>query len=137
MTERPRMYIPTGISCAGKSTLGRAISETKGVEMIELNVIQKEMGIGLQGEHIPEEQFAVFHHEAKTRARKRLQEGKSIVYDTTPFTREKREQLRQLATECGADTILIYVKASIALALQRWEAANTNPDRHIDVHIDN
>lgn len=137
MGEKLRMYILTGISCAGKSTLGRAIAETTKAEIIELNAILKEMGIGLQGEHIPEEQYILFHREAERIAKEKLLAGISIVYDVTPFTREKREQLKRLAIECKADTLLVYVNTPFDLALQRWESTRESPDRFININFDN
>ena len=133
----PRLYLLTGIPYAGKSTLGRAIAESCGIEMIDLHIILAEQGVGLQGEWIPESMYASFHQEAERRARHLLSQGKSLVYDVTPFTRCQRERIRSLATDCGAEIHVIFVNASHALVWHRWETETTNPLRHIRVHREN
>ena len=135
--KKPCMFILTGISFAGKSTLGREIAKDAELEMIDLNAVTKEIDLAEQASYISPKQFAIAHQEAEKKAKEILQKGKSIVYDATPFTKEKRDQLRQLAASCDAETLLIYVQASITLAFKRWQESKSDPGRHIVTHIDN
>lgn len=91
------LYILTGMSFAGKSVLAKAISERKGIAVIDPDTVRIEMGIGLGGEFLPAEQWATIHAEAEDRARSILKEGRSLIYDTTAFNKNQRDRLRDLA----------------------------------------
>ena len=129
------MYLLTGISFAGKSVLAQAISQARGWKIIDPDAVAHEYGMGLQGEFLADEQWAAIHQEAEQRARALLCAGESIIYDTTAFTRAERDALRQLAWDCGAHLVLIYVKIGRAEALRRWEANNQTRER-FRVHLD-
>ena len=83
------MYILSGMSFAGKSVLAREIGKQKGIPVVDPDEVSHEMGLGLHGEFIPEKQWRLIHTEAEERARKLLQTGNSIVYDTTALTKKQ------------------------------------------------
>ena len=129
------MLILTGISFAGKSLLAREISQARGWKIIDPDAVAHERGLGLQGEFLSDAQWASVHQEAEQRARNLLRAGESVIYDTTSFVKAERDALRQLALDCGAQPILIYVQISRAEAFRRWETNNQTRERFL-VHSD-
>lgn len=129
------LYILTGVSFAGKSVLAKAISERKGIAVIDPDAVRIEMGLGLDGEFLPAEQWATIHAEAEDRARSILKEGQSLIYDTTAFNKNQRDELRDLACQCGALPVVVAVKIEREEAYRRWERNNETLER-FTVHLD-
>lgn len=128
------LYIPPGMSFAGKSILAKAISEHKGVAVIDPDAVRIEMSLGLNGEFLPAEQWATIHAEAEARAKTILKEGRSLVYDTTAFNKDQRAELRDVACQCGALPVVIAVKIDREEAYRRWVRNNQTLER-FPVHI--
>jgi predicted kinase len=129
------MYLLTRLSFAGKSVLAREIARAKDAAVVDPDEVARERGLGLRGEFVTDEPWAVVHVEAERRARALLREGRRVVYDTTGFNKAQRDQLRALATESGAQAITIYVRIAKELALQRWERNNETRERFL-AHAD-
>jgi predicted kinase len=129
------MYLLTGLSFAGKSVLAREIGREKGAAIVDPDEVAGERGLGLGGEFVTDEQWAVVHAEAERRARALLREGRRVVYDTTGFNKAQRDDLCALATESGVQAIMIYVRIAKELALRRWERNNQTRERSL-VHAD-
>ena len=125
------LYLLTGLSFAGKSVLARAIAQAKDATIIDPDEIAREQGLGLRGEFVADELWAIVHAEAERRARALLRAGRRVVYDTTGYNKDQRDQLRLLATESGAVPITIYVRVSKELAQQRWERNNQTRERFL------
>ena len=130
-----RMYILTGISFSGKSTLAQAISVARNMPVIDPDNVAHERGGGLNGEVIADAQWALIHKEAERRAGRMLTAGGSLVYDTTAFTRQQRQELRDLAVQHNAKPVLIFVSISYTEARQRWDQNNQTQERFA-VHED-
>lgn len=134
-TVQPVMVVLTGISFAGKSVLARAIGDTLGLAVIDPDSVGHEMGLGLDGEFLSDEQWARIHREAERRATHLLRDGNSLVYDTTAFTVEQRHHLRTLARESGAHAIVVFIDTPREEAYRRWER-NANTRERFLVHED-
>lgn len=132
---RNSLYILTGMSFAGKSVLGRAIAERKGIDVIDPDMVRIEMGLGLGGEFLSAELWGTIHAEAEVRASAILKGGRSLVYDTTAFDKNQRDELRGLARESGAEPVVIAVKIDRDEAYRRWKRNNKTLER-FTVHID-
>ena len=135
MGDRPRMFILTGISFSGKSSLARAVSKALDVPVIDPDGIAHESGLGLNGEFLSDAQWAVFHGEAEARAARLLEAGNSLVYDTTAFNRRQRQGLRDLAGRHNAEAVLIWASTSREEARRRWARNNETRERFI-VHAE-
>jgi predicted kinase len=131
----PRLYILTGISFSGKSTLAQAIVKAQNIPIIDPDSIAHEQGIGLEGEIVDDAQWVLIHKEAERRAAQILIAGGSLVYDTTAFTRQQRQELRSLATQHNAVPVLIFVSINRNKAWQRWSQNNQTQERFA-VHED-
>ncbi|MFN8513687.1 MAG: AAA family ATPase [Thermomicrobiales bacterium] len=131
----PTMYLLTGLSFAGKSVLAREIARAKGATIVDPDEVAREQGLGLRGEFVSDEQWAVVHAEAERRARALLRDNQCVVYDTTGYNKGQRDRLRCLATGVGARVITIYVHIAKDLAVARWERNNQTGER-FRVHAD-
>lgn len=125
----PQMYLLTGISFSGKSTLARALSAAQNISVVDPDGVAHKQGIGLNREVVSDAQWTLIHQEAERRAAQRLTAGSSLVYDTTSFTRRQRQELRNLAAQCHAEAVLIFVSISRAEAWQRWNQNNRIQER--------
>ena len=129
------MYLLTGISFSGKSTLAQAISKVQNIPVIDPDSVAHEQGIGLNGEVVADAEWVLIHKEAERRAARILIAGSSLVYDTTAFTRQQRQELRNLAAECNAEAVLILVSVSREEAWRRCSQNNQMQERFA-VHED-
>lgn len=93
------------------------------------------MGLGVNGEFLSAEQWAMIHAKAEERARHLLNQGRSVVYDTTAFNKDQRDALRNLARQCGATPVVIAVKIERNEAFRRWQTNNETRER-FTVHLD-
>ncbi|CAN5698334.1 hypothetical protein BH09CHL1_BH09CHL1_34100 [soil metagenome] len=133
--ERPLMLLLTGISFAGKSILARALSQSMDIPIVDPDTVGHEMGLGLSGEFLSDEQWQIIHAEAERRASELLRSGRSIVYDTTSFTANQRAELVEVADASGADALIVFVDTPRELAYARWRENNTSKARFL-VHED-
>lgn len=124
-----RMYLLTGISFSGKSTLARALSVAQDIPVVDPDGVAHEQRIGLNGEAVSNAQWTLIHQESERRAAQILTAGSSLVYDTTAFSRQQRQELRNLAAHCHAESVLIFVSISREEAWQRWNQNNRTQER--------
>lgn len=123
------LCILTGISFAGKSVPAQAISRERGWPIVDPDAAADEMGLWLHGEFLPDAQSGIIYAEAEQHACRLLCANKSVIFDTTAFTREQREELRRLAEECRAEALVVYVWITREEALCRWETNNQTHER--------
>lgn len=132
---RPVLLLLTGISFAGKSILARAMSQSLRMPIVDPDKVGNEMGLGLSGEFLSDEQWRIIHAEAERRAGELLRAGRSIVYDTTSFTAGQRAELVEVAESSGANALIVFVDTPRELAYARWQENNTSKTRFV-VHED-
>jgi len=131
----PCLYLFTGISFAGKSVLARALAAHLGIPRIDPDAVSHRLGLGLSGEFLSDAQWARIHAMAEEEACACLRSGTSVVYDTTAFTRQQRDALRDMAAACGATSCVIFLDTPRELAYQRW-LANEQTQERPRVHPD-
>lgn len=131
----PCLYLFTGISFAGKSVLARTLAARLGAPRVDPDEVSHRLELGLAGEFLSDAQWAQIHALAEEEACAHLRSGRSVVYDTTAFTRRERDHLRAMATRCGETFRLIFVDTPRDLALQRW-LANEQTRERARVHPD-
>lgn len=125
----PCLYLFTGISFAGKSVLARTLAAHLGAPRVDPDEVSHRLGLGLAGEFLSDAQWAQIHAMAEEEACAHLQAGRSVVYDTTAFTRRERDHLRAMAARCGATSRLIFVDTPRELAFQRWLVNEQSQER--------
>lgn len=123
------LYLFTGISFSGKSVLARALAARLGAPRVDPDEVSHRLGLGLAGEFLSDAQWAEIHAIAEAEAGAHLRAGRSVVYDTTAFTRAQRDALRDLATNGGAATQVIVVDTPRDIAFQRWLANERTRER--------
>lgn len=128
------MYILSGMSFAGKSVFAGKISKRKGIEIVDPDKISSERGLGLHGEFIPEKIWIEINKEAQRRAKKLLEQSKSLVYDSVALNKQERDKLRILAENNRAEPIVIIINITKESAYKRWRN-NDKMQRHL-IHID-
>jgi len=132
---KPVIFIMSGMSFAGKTTLAAQLSNKLNIPVIDPDKVSNEMGLGLNGEFIPEEIWRQIHAESEKRVKKLLKEGKSLIYDTTALNKIQRDNLRKLAISAKAKPIVIVINISRDEAYRRW-ADNNRTQARFRVHID-
>ncbi len=130
------LYILCGLPFAGKSMLGRRMSQLLGYYLVQLDAINDELGIGIAGAPISPEEWQAAYSEFHRRTARQLRQGKTVICDAASFTRAQRDVLRGLAAEAGAHASVIYVHASREVATARWWQNRQQPSR-TDVRDEN
>lgn len=135
MTDRPILYVLCGLPFAGKSTLARALAARLGIPSVAIDAINTERGLGLDLAPIATEQWTATYEEAFRRVADALRAGTSAIFDAGSFTCTQRDDLRTLASSCGAAARLIHVRVSPDVATARWRRNRLNGERY-DVRDD-
>lgn len=131
----PRVYILCGLSFSGKTTLALALLQRFDLLRVSIDEINNSRGVGLDNALIAPEDWDITFREAYRQLGEYLCSGRSVVYDAGNFQRAEREEARAVATQNGADSLLIYAATSPAVARQRWLRNRLNRERH-DVRDD-
>jgi len=114
--ERPSLIIMVGLTGTGKTVVAREIARRLDASLIQTDVIRKEMAGLSPGEHRYEpagegiysrEMSRRTYEEARARARKALQEGKSVIIDATHTSERERQAAADLAREMGAQFYIV------------------------------
>jgi hypothetical protein len=127
----PAMLIITcGLAGTGKSTLAHAVSEATAFEAVSSDVVRKQLA-GLAPEVPRRETFEVGLYApdvtARTydalldRARRSLEDGRSIILDASFLRREYRRRAARLAREAGAQFACLIVRTSEEEAQRRLD----------------
>lgn len=106
-----------GLPFAGKSTAARSLAVSEDAEIVELDAINAELGLGAV---ITPEQWARSYAASFDRLQRILATGQSAIFDATNFTRSQRDRLRQIASGAGADAVIAYVPIERSEAERRW-----------------
>ena len=125
------LYILCGLPFAGKSTLARALAAILGGQLVSLDAINTERGLGLDGRGIAAAEWAASYAEADRRISQALSVGRSVVSDAAHFTRAERDRARTIARRYGVDTCVLYLPISPDEAQRRLmanRARRTRPD---------
>ena len=118
-TTVPTLYVMCGLPFAGKSTIATALVEALGAEVVRLETINHERGLGLGGRAISPEDWAISYAEADRRLERALAGGWSVIADATHFGRAERDRARALAQAQGARTRVVYVPVTAEVARRR------------------
>jgi predicted kinase len=113
------LYILCGLPFAGKTTLARRLAEILGAELVSLDAINAERGLGLDGRGVPPSEWAASYAEADRRISQALSVGRSVVSDAAHFTRAERDRARTIARRYSIETCVLYLPISASEAQQR------------------
>jgi predicted kinase len=71
-----------------------------------------------------------------TRLAQFLSNGQSTIFDAVNFTRQQRDEIRAIAEQYKAESLVIYIDVPEATARKRWQQNRDSHQRH-DVRDDN
>lgn len=115
-----KLYILCGIPFSGKSTLAKAISNTLGYEVVDLDEVKFELyGNDTRDSDLQQKEWDKIYKEMYERIENFLREGKTVIHDAGNFTKKERDQVRQIATTLGIETQTIFVDTPKNVAYQR------------------
>lgn len=127
-----KLYILCGVAFSGKSTLAKKIAEYKKAVLISQDVIwfekKKELNLDLDSD----EDWDNVQQISKAMVKNVLLKGETVVYDDIGLKYAGRESLRNLAKECGAKSVLIYLDTPRNVQQER-QAKNLNTKERHDV----
>ena len=126
---KPTLHILCGLPFAGKTTIAKKLAEKLGMHHIEVDIIKRELGIGLDGQSTSELEWEEIFAESYRRLIAALQRGENVLFDATNYDRGVRDHLRKLANQLGASCAVIYVAADADIANQRRQQNQATEER--------
>lgn len=133
--NEPHLYILCGLPFAGKSTLARELVRTRNFVLVEMDAINSERGLGLDGQAISPSDWDITYAEFYHRIDQLLAAGKPVIADAPNFTRDQRDLLREIARKYSAPSTVIYLNLPEATVRERWQR-NRQTNQRYDVRDD-
>ena len=130
------LYAFFGLPFAGKSTAAKALAARTGWPIVQLDAINAERGVGLNGLPIAPEDWQRAYAEAYRRLASYLADAKTVIFDHGNFSRRERDAIREIARAAGANVRFIYIRITVDEARRRLLVNRETHDRH-DVRDDN
>jgi len=138
---KPLIISLTGLPFSGKSTLAKVLSEE-----LSLPIVNYDNDVYAKHKHevpagtLPAKEFEMIETIAREYLAKKLIAGQSLIYDDLGLQKEDPEHIRQLASENGANYVLVFVDTPIEVIEERRSLNHqTNGREHIDsekLHLD-
>jgi predicted kinase len=112
-----RLYALSGLSFSGKSTLAAELGRTTGAAIVSYDelFVSLPRPAGIEG--LAEWQLLV--DEVHERARAELAAGRSVIVDTLNEDLVDRDELRAIADEHGAETVVVYLDTPLDVIAER------------------
>jgi predicted kinase len=118
---RPTLVIICGLSFAGKSTLGWALSRNFGLVKVDVDETKVRLhGAEISDEQLTQTQWDTIYAETDDEIAACLKSGQSVVDASRHFKKAERDKTRLLAKELHADFITVYVDTPESVAHERW-----------------
>ena len=114
--SKPQLYLLVGYPGSGKTTIAKNIHEKSGAEHLWTDWERNAMFD--QPTHSQEESNRLYDYLNRLTAQL-LSEGKSVIFDTSFNFRKDRDNLRLIAEDAGAETIVVWVNTPKALSKTR------------------
>lgn len=133
-----KLYFLCGVAFSGKSTLAKQIAEYKNAVLVSQDEIwfekKKEMNLDLNSD----EDWGKVQQISKAKIKEVLLKGESVVYDDISLKLKARESLRNLARDCGGESVLIYLDTPRDVQQERRIKNAETKERHdVPSHIIN
>jgi predicted kinase len=121
LTSRPKLVIICGLSFAGKSTLGQALSRRFGYVEVDVDCTKVNLyGATIKDSDLTAAQWKTIYARADNEIETILTSGRSVVDASRNFRTAERKHARLLARSLQIDLITIYVNTPEPVARERW-----------------
>lgn len=129
MAEKKLQLIAlTGLPFAGKTTFAEELLIRKpNTKHHSSTQVSRDLKLPTSVKFLDDEQRARLIAEHNARAIASLEAGKHVIHDGANLTRERRKRIRTIATEHGAEPIVIFVDTPWKTIVARWEVNKTKP----------
>jgi len=119
-----------GVAFSGKSTLAKKIAEYKKAVLVSQDKIWfiKEAELHLDWDS--DEDWEKVQQISRVEVKETLMKGNSVVYDDISLKYTDRELLRNLAKECGAEAVLVYLDTPRSVQQERQSKNLETKERH-------
>jgi predicted kinase len=124
------LILISGLPGSGKTTLARAYAARYGA--VHLNSDLQRQALGLMGHYRPEDKEKVYQSLLE-KARAALEEGQTVVVDSTFYKESIREPFRQLAMDCDVRWYWVELRASEPQIRERLQ--KPRPDSEADFKV--
>lgn len=118
-----RLWILCGVSFSGKSTLARRLAREHTAEVVSLDAINEERGVGYGGDGLPAEVWRATLESALERIDRLLAEGRDVVVDDTGCYRWIRDRFREAAARRGSAVTLLFLDTPLEEIARRRSTA--------------
>lgn len=119
-----------GVGFSGKSTLSQKISEYLHVPLVSQDGLFFEKKGELNIDEDDGEQWRMLLKMCQARIKGYLLAGESVVFDNVNLKKEHRDELKSMAEEAGAETIIIYLATPEKLLNERQERNKLTKEHH-------
>lgn len=123
-------YILIGYPFAGKTYLAKEIAKKFDYIRLSIDEVKFELGYKrVSDDDVPDEVWERIFKELDKRITSSLKSGKTIINEYAWLTKDWRDRARNLATELGIETKLIFVDTPVEVVRQRWRANRKTSER--------
>lgn len=123
-----KLYIMCGLPFAGKTTLAKRITEFTKSELVSFDSVWRD-NPNLHRES-KEDEWKLVRKAAQAEIGKELHNGRSVVYDDINVRQEHRNELRQLAKDNNAESIVVFANTPLEKIKRREKFNEENLERH-------
>ncbi|HSW37074.1 MAG TPA: AAA family ATPase [Candidatus Saccharimonadales bacterium] len=130
--NRPKLYLFVGYPGAGKTTVAKIIHELTGATHLWADKIRRER-LGPPN-YTHKENTELYNHLNELTG-ELLRAGNSVIFDTNFKFYKDREHLRQIASEHGADTVVVWLTTPKEEARHRATEPHHQKDTRLHGHM--
>jgi predicted kinase len=125
-----KLYIVCGVAFSGKSTLSKKIAEYKHATLVSQDSLWFEKKKELNLDPDSDQDWDMVLRLSKEVVRDTLVKGDSVVFDDISLKYSDRESLRNIAKECGAEVVLVYLDTPRNVQKERQIKNLETKERH-------
>lgn len=121
-----KLIIICGLSFAGKSTLGDAVSNKFGFKTVDVDSTKFSMFGDVKDDDLKKEDWIKIYDTTDKEIADILQSGKNVVDASRNFRKAERDKIRGTVKNLGYAVVTIYIDTPVEIARKRWLANRTS-----------